>query len=60
MEQVGSVIVNNAPVEHCRYIVARLNNNELYYWGSWDDKTEAISVAMRFDNAVVVDMGGRE
>ena len=57
MEVTGRVIVNNVPVEHCRYIVARLNNTEPWYWGSWEDKTEAISVAMRFDNAVVVDMG---
>lgn len=56
MDKVGKVTVNNVPVEHCKYIVARLNNNELWYWGSWADKTEAISVAMRFENAVVVDM----
>ena len=57
MEVAGKVNVNNVPVEHCRYIVARLVDNELWYYGSWDDKTDAVSVAMQFENGLVVDMG---
>ena len=36
-----------------RYIVARLEDGLLWYWGSWDDVDKAYEVAEEFDNALV-------
>lgn len=47
--------VNNLDVEHERFVVARLVDGELWYWGSWDDEKAAERVAQQFDNGVVVD-----
>lgn len=48
--------VNNLDSEHERFVVARLVDGELWYWGSWDDDKAAKRVAQQFDNGVVVDM----
>lgn len=50
--------VNNLDAEHERYVVARLVDGELWYWGSWDDAEAAKIVAQQFDNGVVIDMRG--
>lgn len=48
--------VNNLDAEHERFVVARLVDGELWYWGSWNTDEAAIRVAQQFDNGVVVDM----
>lgn len=50
------VKVNNLESDHERYVVARIYEDELWFWGSWDDRNAAERVANQFDNAVVVDM----
>lgn len=47
------VNVRNADRDPKRYIVARLVNGLLWYWGSWDDVDKAYEVAEEFDNALV-------
>ena len=53
-----NAIVNNLPENPERYIVARLSNCELWYWGSWDNKEKAEKAAEEFDNGVVVERVG--
>ena len=48
------VKVYNCPNDTDRYIVARLSNGELWFWGSYDDESEAIEVADEFENGLVV------
>lgn len=54
------VTINNLPEKHKRYVVARLVQNELWYWGSWNDRRDADDVALTFDNGIVVDMEGEK
>lgn len=37
----GKVVINNVPDTARRYIVARLTNGELWFWGSWDELDRA-------------------
>ena len=39
--------------EH-KYIVAKVIDNELWFWGAWDDMLKAEKVAHELGNAVVV------
>lgn len=49
------VIINNLDEDHERFVVARLVENELWYWGSWDDSAEAQRVAHEM-GAYMIDM----
>lgn len=49
------VIINNLDADHERFVVCRLVDSNLWYWGSWDDSAEAERVARTFENGVVVD-----
>lgn len=51
----GIVEVMNCPTNAYRYIVARLSNGELWYWGCYEDETEAFEVADSFENGLVVE-----
>lgn len=54
--QTAIASVQNMPKEKTdRYLVARLNMNLLWYWGSWDTKEAAERVAEQFENGVVVE-----
>ena len=44
----------NVPKDHDKYIVARLNQGKLWYWGSWKDKQLA-DMAAREMNGIVVE-----
>lgn len=48
------VKVYNCPEDTGQYIVARLSNGELWYWGTYEDESEAIEVADEFENGLVV------
>lgn len=53
--------VQNMPKEKTdRYLVARLNMNLLWYWGSWDTKEAAERVAEQFENGVVLERTDNE
>lgn len=49
------VKVYNCPKDADKYIVARLSNGELWFWGSYEDELEAIEVAEEFENGLVVE-----
>ena len=46
--------VYNTPNDTEEFIVARLVENELYFWGSFEDKEKANEVAKKLENAVVL------
>lgn len=57
MREVQTVaIVHNMPEEHEQYIVARIFEGELWFWGSWKDKEDAESAARKIDGVVVEEM----
>lgn len=55
--KTGRIEVNNIGCDYERYVIARLVDGKLWYWGSWDDEKASERVAGQFDNGVVVDMG---
>ena len=57
-EILASVNIQNASRDSERYIVARLVDGALWYWGSWDDVDKAYEVAEEFDNAIVLTLIG--
>ena len=47
------VFVRNTPAGPCeRYVVARVVEGELWYWGSWSNKNEAYDVAKMLGGVV--------
>lgn len=48
------VKINNCPNDAYGYIVCRLNGGELWYWGCYETKEEAMQVADEFKNGLVV------
>ena len=51
----ATIKINNVAPDADRYIVARLVEGELWYWGSWEDEKAARRVADTFDNGIVVE-----
>ena len=49
-----SVEIHNVTGVPDAYIVARCSNGQLWYWGTWENENEALSVAEKLGNAVVV------
>ena len=47
--------VNNMPDDVREFIVARIDGRDcsLWYWGSWDNKEEAVHAAIDVDGIVV-------
>lgn len=52
-DQYFQVKVNNTPNYTEKYIVARVYNSELWYWGSWDVLEDAEEAARNTDGVVV-------
>lgn len=50
-----NVKMNNSPLQAERFIVARLSNGELWYWGSFTNKPDAEKAAGQFENGIVVE-----
>lgn len=50
----AKVKVYNCPEDAYGYIVVRLSNGELWFWGSYEDESEAQEVADEFENGLVV------
>ena len=48
-----NVEVMNVPKNHSKYIVARLSEGELWYWGSWEYKHLADLAAREISGIVV-------
>ena len=49
------VQVNNVTKGEGKFVVARYFENELWYWGRWDNEKEAERVAKEIDGLVVID-----
>lgn len=52
----GIVKIKNCPVSPRKYIVARMVNGELWYYGSWDELEKAEECKGGFDNALVLEV----
>lgn len=55
---LASVNVQNVSRDPERYIVARLVDGAMWYYGSWGDVDEAYDAAGQFDNAIVLTLIG--
>jgi len=53
---VAKVLVNGIPdyVTEESYIVARLDDGDLWFWGAWEKPEEATKAAKQFENGIVV------
>lgn len=59
MVGIGKIRVNGMPEDHEKYVVARVvgsSVNELWYWGSLDNKEEDDNAAKDFWNGIVVEV----
>ncbi len=52
-KEILQTSVNNVPVEHDKYVVARAESGELWYWGSYDDYERAWSVANQMNGVIL-------
>ena len=50
-----AIKVQNVPEITNKYIVARLVDGVLWYWGSWENFDDAFNVAVDFPNGIVVE-----
>lgn len=46
--------VNNLPDEIEKYVVARVCDGELWFWGTWDDKDEAERAVNDVENGILL------
>lgn len=51
----ATVKIYNCPEDAYGYIVCRLNDGELWYWGCYDTRFEATKVTEDFENVVIVE-----
>jgi len=52
-DRTCQIVIHNVPNHARGYIVARLSNNALWYWGCWDDEKEAEECASTIGGIVV-------
>ena len=52
-DQMCKVTVHNVPEHAEGYIVARVSNGSLWYWGSWKDEADAEECARNVGGIVV-------
>lgn len=50
-----NVYVNNMPDYANQFVVCRLVNGELWFYGSWSEKKKAEKIASEFENGIVVE-----
>lgn len=46
--------VNNLPDDIEKYVVARVCDGELWFWGTWDDKDKAEKVVNDVENGILL------
>ena len=51
--EILKVTVNNMPEIYEKYVVARYDHNELWFWGSWKDFETAEEMAREVDGIVL-------
>jgi hypothetical protein len=47
--------VQNVPMISNKYIVARLVDGVLWYWGSWENFDDAFNASVELENGIVVE-----
>lgn len=53
----AKAIIRNAPDYPLeKYVVCKAVFGELWFWGTWDDKHQAYTVANQFENGCVVEV----
>lgn len=52
-DQECKVTVHNVPEHAEKYIVARVSEGSLWYWGSWEKKEDAEESARNVEGVVV-------
>lgn len=52
-DQICKVMVHNVPEHAEGYIVARVSDGSLWYWGCWEKKEDAEECASTVDGIVV-------
>lgn len=47
--------INNIPTyaKEYKWIVARLEDSEYWFWGAWNDEKKALEIADKLENAAV-------
>ena len=53
-DRICKATVRNVPEHAEKYIVARVNEGSLWYWGSWDNKDDADESARNVEGIVVI------
>lgn len=48
-------VVKNVTPGTRKFVVARVSEGKLWYWGRWDDYDDALSVAKDIDGVVLFD-----
>lgn len=57
MVKTGTVVIHNMPKYHNRFVVAKLYDNELWFYGSWISCTAAEKAAKEIgENALVCEV----
>jgi hypothetical protein len=46
--------VNNLPDDIEKYVVAKVCDGELWFWGTWDDKDEAEKAVNDVENGILL------
>ena len=54
-EKKMTAIVLNVSKGDRPYVVARVSEGKLWYWGRWDDYDKALEVAKEIDGVVLID-----
>lgn len=57
-DQTCKVTVHNVPEHAEGYIVARLSNNALWYWGCFENEDDAVECARNVEGVVVREAKG--
>ena len=47
--------VKNLPAITNRYVVARLIEGQLWFWGSWENFDDAFNASVELENGIVVE-----
>ena len=48
-------VINNVPdyAKDYKWIVARFEDGEYWFWGAWNDESKALEIASNIENATV-------
>ena len=52
----GIVAIHNIDADHEKFVVARLIDGQLWYYGSWIEQKDAKKIADKFENGIVVEV----